>query len=201
MPRHAGWFNLSTHFPWVGLRTASPEGAHIEYCRGIENPVGVKIGPATDPAQAVATCARLNPGRVAGRVVLIHRMGKGNIAGKLPALVAAVRDAGLPVTWLCDPMHGNTFTAANGLKTRAFDDIAGEIASAFAIHRAAGTILGGVHLELTGDNVTECVGGAGNLTEADLERAYLSSVDPRLNREQALELALVIARGVQGDRG
>jgi 3-deoxy-7-phosphoheptulonate synthase len=194
VPRQRGWFNLSTHFPWIGLRTAALDGAHVEYCRGIANPVGVKVGPTMGADWVVALCEALNPQREPGKLVLIHRMGQAKIAAHLPGLIAAVQQSGHPVLWMADPMHGNTQTAGNGLKTRAFDDVAGEVEQAFAIHRAAGSHLGGVHLELTGENVTECTGGARRLTESDLERAYRSSVDPRLNYEQALELSLKIVR-------
>ena len=197
VPRQSGWYNLSTHFPWIGLRTAALDGAHVEYCRGIANPIGVKVGPSMGADWVLALCEAINPKREAGKMVLIHRMGAGKIGQHLPGLVEAVKQSGHPVLWLCDPMHGNTQSTSNGLKTRAFDDIAGELTSAFAIHREAGSRLGGVHLELTGEDVTECVGGARNLTELDLERAYRSQVDPRLNYEQALELAMKIV-AIQG---
>jgi 3-deoxy-7-phosphoheptulonate synthase len=192
VPRQEGWFNLSTHFPWIGLRTAALDGAHVEYCRGIANPIGVKVGPSMGADWVIALCEAINPQREAGKMVLIHRMGAGKIAEHLPQLVQAVQQSGHPVLWLCDPMHGNTQTAGNGLKTRAFDDIAKELSESFRIHRECGSRLGGVHLELTGEDVTECVGGARGLTEVDLERAYRSQVDPRLNYEQALELAMSI---------
>jgi 3-deoxy-7-phosphoheptulonate synthase len=192
VPRQKGWFNLSTHFPWIGLRTAALDGAHVEYCRGITNPVGVKVGPTMGADWVLALCEALNPAREPGKLVLIHRMGAGKINAHLAGLIEAVQQSGHPVLWLCDPMHGNTQTAGNGLKTRAFDDIALELAESFRIHRECGSRLGGVHLELTGEEVTECVGGARGLTESDLERAYRSQVDPRLNYEQALELAMKI---------
>ncbi|MDP3870863.1 class II 3-deoxy-7-phosphoheptulonate synthase [Phenylobacterium sp.] len=192
VPRQPGWFNLSTHFPWIGLRTAALEGAHVEYCRGIANPIGIKVGPSMGADWVLALCEKINPLREAGKLVLIHRMGAAKIEQYLPPLVQALRQSGHPVLWLCDPMHGNTQTAGNGLKTRAFDDIASEVAQSFRIHREGGSHLGGVHLELTGEDVTECIGGARGLTETDLERAYRSQVDPRLNYEQALELAMKI---------
>ena len=194
VPRQKGWFNLSTHFPWIGLRTAALDGAHVEYCRGLENPVGVKVGPSMGVDWVLALCEALNPAREPGKLVLIHRMGAGKINAHLAGLIEAVRKSGHPVLWLCDPMHGNTQTAGNGLKTRAFDDIALELAESFRIHRECGSRLGGVHLELTGEDVTECVGGARGLTESDLERAYRSQVDPRLNYEQALELSMKIVQ-------
>jgi 3-deoxy-7-phosphoheptulonate synthase len=195
VPRKSGWYNLSTHFPWIGLRTADPAGAHVEYCRGIVNPVGVKVGASMDADWLRALCRALNPGEQAGRLVLIHRMGARKIGEHLPRLIEAVRSGGHRVLWICDPMHGNTQAMASGVKTRRFDDIASEVEQAFAIHAACGSRLGGVHLELTGENVTECLGGARDLSEKDLERAYRSQVDPRLNYEQALELALRMAAG------
>ncbi len=193
VPRKSGWYNLSAHFPWIGMRTADLAGAHVEYCRGIRNPVGVKIGPSIDEAWLLGLCKTLNADNEKGRLVLIHRMGATQIANHLPTLIEAVRKAGHRALWLCDPMHGNTQSTASGLKTRRFDDILSEVTQAFEIHRACGSRLGGVHLELTGENVTECLGGARNLVEADLNRAYTSQVDPRLNYEQAMELSLKIA--------
>lgn len=193
VPRRAGWYNLSTHFPWIGMRTADPGGAHVEYCRGIRNPIGVKVGAAMTPEWLLDLCRILNPDDEPGRLTLIHRMGADKVATELPPLIEAVRAGGRQVLWLCDPMHGNTRSTANGLKTRRFDDIATEIEQSFAIHRDCGSHLGGVHLELTGEDVTECTGGARALTETDLERAFRSTVDPRLNYEQSLELALQMA--------
>lgn len=192
VPRSEGWYNLSTHFPWIGMRTAALDGAHVEYCRGIRNPVGVKVGPAMGIDWVVGLCEVLNPSREPGRLTLIHRMGAGDIAAKLPPLIEAVRERGHPVLWLCDPMHGNTRATRAGVKTRRFDDIQSELDQAFRIHEQCGSQLGGVHLELTGENVTECLGGARDLNEGDLARAYKSTVDPRLNYEQALELAMMI---------
>ncbi|TXH04980.1 MAG: 3-deoxy-7-phosphoheptulonate synthase class II [Nevskiaceae bacterium] len=192
VPRSAGWYNLSTHFPWIGMRTADVNGAHVEYCRGIRNPVGVKVGPAMSAEWVLELCALLNPTNEPGRLTLIHRMGNGKIAQHLPPLIEAVRKAGHKVLWVCDPMHGNTQSTASGVKTRRFDDILSEVTQAFEIHAACGSVLGGVHLELTGEDVTECTGGARNLTDDDLQRAYKTAVDPRLNYEQALELAMKI---------
>jgi 3-deoxy-7-phosphoheptulonate synthase len=192
VPRSEGWYNLSTHFPWIGMRTAALDGAHVEYMRGIRNPVAVKIGPAMTAETLVRLCEVLNPSNEPGKLAFIHRMGAGAIAAKLPPLVEAVRAAGHRVLWLCDPMHGNTQATKAGVKTRRFDDILAELDQAFRIHERCGTHLGGVHLELTGEDVTECLGGARDLVEGDLQRAYRSSVDPRLNYEQALELALKI---------
>jgi 3-deoxy-7-phosphoheptulonate synthase len=192
VPRQSGWYNLSTHFPWIGMRTAAVDGAHVEYCRGIRNPIGVKVSPSMSIDWVLQLCEILNPDQEPGRLTLIHRMGAGKIAQHLPRLIDAVRARGHRVLWMCDPMHGNTQTAGNGLKTRAFADILSEIEQSFAIHADCGSRLGGVHLELTGEDVTECTGGARALSEDDLQRAYRSAVDPRLNYEQALELALRI---------
>ena len=194
VPRQWGWFNLSTHFPWIGMRTATLDGAHIEYCRGIRNPIGLKVGPTTTPDQLLRVIDALNPDNEAGRLTLIHRMGAANIQTALPRLLNAVTAEGRRVLWCCDPMHGNGETLGNGVKTRRFSNIRAELDHAFDIHAARGTRLGGVHLELTGENVTECLGGARDLTEVDLARAYKSTVDPRLNYEQSLELAMLIVR-------
>ncbi|HEY0178880.1 MAG TPA: 3-deoxy-7-phosphoheptulonate synthase class II [Dokdonella sp.] len=194
VPRQWGWFNLSTHFPWIGMRTAALDGAHVEYFRGIRNPIGVKIGPSVTPDQLLRLADALDPDQEPGRLTLIHRMGAAKIENALPPLLAAVRAAGRKPLWICDPMHGNTETLGNGVKTRRFENIRNELDLAFDVHAAAGTRLGGVHLELTGENVTECLGGARDLTETDLARAYKSQVDPRLNYEQSLELAMLIVR-------
>lgn len=194
VPRHWGWFNLSTHFPWIGMRTADVDGAHVEYFRGIRNPVAVKVGPSVAPDALLRLIDVLNPEDEPGRLTLIHRMGAAHIAEWLPPLLDAVRRDGRRVLWVCDPMHGNTETTRNGYKTRRFANIGRELELAFELHAAAGTRLGGVHLELTGEDVTECLGGARELTETDLERAYCSTVDPRLNYEQALEVAMLIVR-------
>ena len=194
VPRQWGWFNLGTHFPWIGMRTAALDGAHVEYFRGIRNPVGLKIGPSTTVDQVLRLVEALNPGDEPGRLTLIHRMGAAQVEAKLPPLLDAVRREGRRVLWVCDPMHGNTETAGNGLKTRRFANIRAELERSFELHAAAGTRLGGVHLELTGEDVTECLGGARELTEDDLLRAYRSTVDPRLNYEQALETAMLIVR-------
>jgi len=194
VPRQWGWFNLGTHFPWIGMRTASLDGAHVEYFRGIRNPVAVKVGPSATPDQLLRLADVLNPGNEPGRLTFIHRMGAGRIASSLPPLLDAVRREGRRVLWVCDPMHGNTEKAATGYKTRRFANIRSELEQAFELHAAAGTRLGGVHLELTGEDVTECTGGARDLTDADLARAYRSTVDPRLNYEQALEVAMLVVR-------
>jgi len=194
VPRQWGWFNLSTHFPWIGMRTAALEGAHTEYFRGIRNPIAVKIGPSVTPDQLLKLADVLNPDDEPGRLSLIHRMGAAHVAEKLPPLLDAIKRDGRRVLWICDPMHGNTESTSNGYKTRRFANIRSEIEQSFDAHAAAGTRLGGVHLELTGEDVTECTGGARDLTDIDLERAYRSTVDPRLNYEQALETAMLIVR-------
>jgi len=194
VPRRAGWYNLSTHFPWLGMRTAQLGGAHVEYFRGISNPIAVKVGAGVTPAGLVELADVLDPYREPGRLTFIHRFGHKKIADGLPPLIEAVRGAGRTVLWVCDPMHGNTEAVASGLKTRRFDHILSELQQAFDLHEELGSYLGGVHFELTGEDVTECMGGARGVTEEDLQRAYRSQVDPRLNYEQALEMALLIAR-------
>jgi 3-deoxy-7-phosphoheptulonate synthase len=194
------WYNLSTHFPWLGERTRALGGAHVEYFRGIANPIGVKIGPAMKPEELLKLIDVLSPENEPGRLTLIHRFGANRIQQCLPALLEAVLRAGKHVVWCCDPMHGNTRTTHSGVKTRSFDEILHELQQAFDLHHQCGSILGGVHFELTGENVTECIGGARGLTEADLATAYRSDVDPRLNYEQALEMALCIARQMNSSR-
>jgi 3-deoxy-7-phosphoheptulonate synthase len=199
VPRRPGYFNLTTHFPWVGLRTNDPAGAHVEFLRGIENPVAIKVGMDFTREQVARWLEALDPNRQPGRLTLIHRFGAGRIADALPRLVEAVRAEGGCALWICDPMHGNTKMTAGGWKTRNFADIISEVEQAFDIHRAMGQTLGGVHIELTGENVTECIGGSHGPSEADLARAYESEVDPRLNYEQSLELAFLIARKMTSD--
>ena len=194
VPHRPGWYNLSTHLPWLGLRTSDPAGAHVEYFRGIRNPIGLKIGPTTSPEVLRELLDLLDPEGEPGRITLVHRFGFEKVTRYLPPLIEAVRLAGKPVLWCCDPMHGNTRDAIGGLKTRRFEEILGELEQAFDVHAEMGSYLGGVHFELTGEDVTECVGGARGLAEADLQRDYRSFVDPRLNYEQALELAMLIAR-------
>jgi 3-deoxy-7-phosphoheptulonate synthase len=197
VPRQEGWFNLSTHFPWIGMRTADPDGAHVEYFRGIRNPVGVKVGGAMEPEALKRLVDILDPDDEPGRLTLVHRFGEQRIGRMLPPLIEAVQATGKTVLWCCDPMHGNTRMTADGVKTRYFDDILGEIDQAFDIHAECGSCLGGVHIELTGEDVTECIGGARGLSESDLGRAYLSSLDPRLNYEQSIELAMFVAREIR----
>lgn len=194
VPRQWGWFNLSTHYPWIGMRTAAVDGAHVEYLRGVRNPIAIKVGPSVQPDQLLRLMDVLNPEDEPGRLSFIHRMGAAQIAEKLPPLLDAVRRDGRRVLWVCDAMHGNTENTSNGFKTRRFDNIRSEVEQSFDLHAAAGTHLGGVHLELTGEDVTECTGGARELRDVDLERAYRSTVDPRLNYEQSLEIAMSIVR-------
>src|SRR5262245_14486805 len=193
IPRQQRWYNLSTHMPWIGMRTAQLDGAHVEYFRGISHPIAVKVGSATDASWLQGLVSVLTPQNQPGRLTFIHRFGAKDIAKSLPKAIEAVRQTGQTVLWVCDPMHGNTETSTGGYKTRRFENILSELDLAFQIHADMGSHLGGVHIELTGEDVTECTGGARGLTDADLQRAYRSSVDPRLNHEQALELALLIA--------
>ena len=201
VPRRDGWYNMSTHFPWLGYRTRDVNGAHVEYLKGICNPIGIKVGPKFDPTELVNLIRVLNPEDEEGRITLIHRYGADEVAEKLPIIIDAVAEAEINVLHTCDPMHGNTFSTNSGIKTRSFDKIVSELESQFRIHEEKGTILGGVHLELTGDNVTECIGGVANLGEPDLERAYKSAVDPRLNYDQAMEMAFSIAEHMKTKRG
>jgi len=193
VPHRPGCFNLSTHFPWLGIRTAQPEGAHVEYLRGIQNPIGVKVGPQTSNDQLLQLIELLDPHNLPGRLTLIHRCGVKNLDQHLPRLINTARRAGHNLLWICDPMHGNTRTTSGGLKTRSFDEIRAELERSFEIHAALGSQLGGVHIELTGENVTECTGGARGLAEDDLSEAYETEVDPRLNYEQSIEIAFLIA--------
>jgi len=194
VPHRTGWYNLATHFPWMGVRTADPAGAHVEFLRGIANPVAVKVGPSMPVEQVLELADRLDPQREPGRLTLIHRFGVGKVAAGLPPLVEAFLARGHRVLWVCDPMHGNTESTPDGTRTRQFGHILSELEQAFDIHLRLGSRLGGVHFELTGDNVTECTGGARGLVAADLKRDYRTQVDPRLNYEQALEMAMLLAR-------
>jgi 3-deoxy-7-phosphoheptulonate synthase len=186
-------YDVSAHFVWIGERTRQLEGAHVELLSHIRNPIGVKLGPTTSPDDAIALAGRLNPDNEPGRLTFVTRMGAATICDKLPELVEKVTAAGLSVAWVCDPMHGNTFEASSGYKTRRFDDVIAEVQGFFDVHRALGTWPGGVHVELTGDDVTECVGGGEALLEGDLGHRYESVCDPRLNRVQSLELAFLVA--------
>jgi len=178
---------------WVGERTRDLHGAHIEFASGIRNPVGVKIGPDAKPADVLALIARLNPDRDPGRVTLITRMGAGRVRDALPPLIKAVIAEGIEIPWVCDPMHGNTFEAPSGHKTRRLRDVLDEVQGFFDVHRSLGTHPGGIHIEFTGDNVTECVGGSQEIVADDLHQRYETACDPRLNRSQALDLAFIVA--------
>jgi len=194
VPRREGWYDLSTHLPWIGMRTADPDGAHAEFFRGVENPLAVKVGPEMTRDRLLRLLDLLHPDDEPGRMTLIHRLGAGRVDEGLPRLVEWVRESGKTVLWCCDPMHGNTRRTAAGRKTRRFEDVLAEVEASFAVHAAEGSWLGGIHVEVTGEDVTECTGGARGLSDEDLGRAYLSFVDPRLNYEQALELSMLISR-------
>ena len=186
-------YDVSAHLVWIGERTRDLNGAHVEFLRHIRNPIGVKLGPATSPDDALALIERLNPGHEAGRLTFITRIGAGKVRDALPPLVEKVTQHGSPVAWVCDPMHGNTFEAPSGHKTRRFDDVLDEVAGFFEVHRALGTHPGGIHIEFTGDDVTECVGGGHEIVEGDLHQRYETACDPRLNRRQSLDLAFMVA--------
>jgi 3-deoxy-7-phosphoheptulonate synthase len=191
--RTGGRYDTSAHFLWVGERTRDLDGAHVEFASAIRNPIGIKIGPAATPADLLGLIARLNPGREPGRLTLIIRMGADRVRDALPPLIQAVAAEGIEVPWVCDPMHGNTFEAPSGHKTRRFDDVLDEVQGFFEVHRRLGTHPGGIHIEFTGDNVTECVGGSHEIVADDLYQRYETACDPRLNRSQALDLAFTVA--------
>jgi 3-deoxy-7-phosphoheptulonate synthase len=193
-------YNLGAHFLWIGERTRALDGAHVEYFRGIQNPIGVKVGPGIAPDELLRLCDVLDPDREPGRLTLITRCGVEKIERALPPLIRAVQDSGRRLVWSCDPMHGNTTTVEGGLKTRDFQHIVRELELAFEIHRGLGSQLGGVHFELTGENVTECIGGAEGLGSADLSRSYQTGCDPRLNYAQSMEVALCIAKMLASHR-
>jgi 3-deoxy-7-phosphoheptulonate synthase len=186
-------YDVSGHFVWIGERTRQLDGAHVEMLSHIANPIGVKLGPTTTPDDAIALYEKLNPERIPGRITFVTRFGAGRIRDLLPHLVEKVTAAGVEVAWVCDPMHGNTFEAESGYKTREFDDVVDEVRGFFEVHHSLGTWPGGLHVELTGDDVTECVGGGAKLSAADLSHRYETLCDPRLNREQSLELAFLVA--------
>jgi 3-deoxy-7-phosphoheptulonate synthase len=186
-------YDVSAHFLWIGERTRQLDGAHVEFMRHIRNPIGVKLGPTTTAEDALALIDALDPQREPGRLTFVIRMGAGRVRDNLPPLVEKVTASGAQVAWICDPMHGNTFEAESGYKTRRFDDVVDEVAGFFDVHRALGTHPGGVHLEFTGDDVTECVGGGHEIVEDDLHQRYETACDPRLNRSQALDLAFMVA--------
>jgi 3-deoxy-7-phosphoheptulonate synthase len=194
VPRRDGFYCLTAHLPWIGERTRQLDGAHVEFFRGIRNPVGVKVGPTAKPDDVIRLLDVLNPEDEAGKIVLITRMGAGNVRERLPPLVEAVRREGRTVLWISDPMHGNTHKTQSGIKTRSLNRVFDEVAGVMDVHGDCGTVFGGVHFELTGEDVTECVGGAAGVREEDLSVNYASACDPRLNYRQALEMAFFIAR-------
>jgi 3-deoxy-7-phosphoheptulonate synthase len=191
------WYDCSAHMLWVGERTRRADGAHVEFFSGVLNPLGVKVGPTATPDELVELCDRLNPGRVPGRLTLIARMGAGRVGELLPPLLRAVREAEHPAVWACDPMHANVFKTASGVKTRRFDQIIAEIEGFFAACREAGAWPGGVHLEFTGEDVTECLGGMEAVSEEQLSHRYETLCDPRLNARQSLDLAFHLAELMQ----
>ena len=185
-------YDCSAHFLWIGERTRELAGAHVDYFSRVHNPLGIKLGPTSTADDALALIDKLNPTAEQGRITFITRMGAGKIRDRLPALVEKVTADGRPVTWVCDPMHGNGITSASGYKTRRFSDVMDEVAGFFEVHRALGTIPGGLHIELTGDDVTEVLGGSEEIDDAGLARRYETLVDPRLNHQQSLELAFQV---------
>ena len=193
-------YTCSGHFLWIGERTRQLDGAHVELLRRVQNPLGIKLGPTTTAEQAIALADRLDPDRIPGRITFITRMGAKKVRDVLPGVIAGVEASGRKVAWVCDPMHGNTFEAANGYKTRSFTDVVDEVNGFFDVHEQLGTWPGGLHVELTGDDVTECVGGVMNLVEDDLANRYETVCDPRLNRNQSLELAFTVAQRLRSNR-
>ena len=194
------WYDTSAHLVWIGDRTRNLDGAHVEFCRGIKNPIGLKCGPSLPEDELLKLIAALNPENKAGRLTLICRFGSDKIADKLPRLIRAVKREGAKVVWSCDPMHGNTVSTQSGFKTRPFERILKEVKAFFDVHRAEGTHAGGVHFEMTGQNVTECLGGAQAISEEDLASRYQTHCDPRLNANQALELAFLMAESLRAER-
>jgi len=194
------WYDCSAHMLWIGERTRDLDGAHIEFLRGVNNPIGCKLGPDANPKDVITLCETLNPEKLPGRLTLISRMGAEIVSEKLPSILEAVKEAGHPVVWVCDPMHGNTFSTENGHKTRHFDDVLKEITGFFDAHEKVGTYPGGVHLELTGDDVTECLGGGAQLDAEDLSKRYETMCDPRLNGSQSIDIAFRIAELLQNSK-
>jgi 3-deoxy-7-phosphoheptulonate synthase len=194
VPRREGWYDLTTHLPWIGERTRKIDGAHVEYFRGIQNPIGVKLGPSATPDEVIELVRVLNPEDEPGKLMLIARMGVDRVASRLPPLIEAIKACGRQVLWVCDPMHGNSQITPSGIKTRDFENILREVELSFDVHERSGSVLGGVHFELTGEHVTECIGGASGLSESDLVTNYKSGCDPRLNYAQSLEMAFRISR-------
>jgi 3-deoxy-7-phosphoheptulonate synthase len=194
------WYDCSAHMLWIGERTRQLDGAHIEFLRGVGNPIGCKVGPTTSPEWVLELCQALNPARIPGRLTLISRMGADKVEDSLRPLLRAVKETDHPVVWACDPMHGNTITAPNGRKTRQFEDIVAEIAGFVRAHKAEGTWPGGIHVELTGDDVTECTGGTHDVTSDDLNERYQTICDPRLNGRQGLDLAFRVAELIRNHK-
>ena len=189
--------DTSAHFVWIGDRTRQPDGAHVEFCRGIKNPIGLKCGPTLKPDELIELCNILNPENEPGRLTLISRFGADNVEKYLPKLIKTIKKEGLKVIWSCDPMHGNTIKAATGFKTRPFDSVLKEVKNFFAVHQVEGSYAGGLHVEMTGQDVTECTGGAQKISENDLSNRYRTHCDPRLNADQALELAFLISEEIK----
>ena len=194
------WYDCSAHMLWIGERTRDLDGAHIEFLRGVNNPIGCKLGPDANPKDVITLCETLNPEKLPGRLTLISRMGAEIVSEKLPSILEAVKEAGHPVVWVCDPMHGNTFSTENRHKTRHFDDVLKEVTGFFDAHEKVGTYPGGVHLELTGDDVTECLGGGAQLDAEDLSKRYETMCDPRLNGSQSIDIAFRIAELLQNSK-
>ena len=194
------WIAGSGHMIWIGDRTSQPDGAHVEFCRGVQNPIGLKCGPTTTPEDLKVLMAKLNPENESGRLTLIARFGAGNVGEHLPRLIKTVLEEGAKVVWTCDPMHGNTIKSSTGFKTRPFESVLREVQEFFAIHNAEGTVPGGVHFEMTGQDVTECTGGVRAVTDEDLSSRYHTACDPRLNASQSLELAFLVAEELQRTR-
>ncbi len=191
------YHDTSAHFLWIGDRTRQLDGAHVEFCKGIKNPIGLKCGPTLKPEELIKLCNKLNPENDSGRLTLISRFGSENVEKFLPKLIKSVKKEGLNVIWSCDPMHGNTIKAATGFKTRTFDSVLKEVKDFFAVHQSEGTYAGGLHVEMTGQDVTECTGGAQKISEKDLSNRYRTHCDPRLNATQALELAFLISEEIK----
>lgn len=194
------WYDTSAHMIWIGDRTRQPDGAHVEFCRGVQNPIGLKCGPSLEPDELIRLCDVLNPENEPGRLTLIARFGSDNVAEGLPRLIRRIESEGRSVVWSSDPMHGNTIKASTGYKTRPFDRVLSEVQDFFAIHRSEGTYAGGVHFEMTGQDVTECIGGAQAISEEDLSSRYHTHCDPRLNASQSIELAFLLAEGIKKER-
>ncbi|MCC5876078.1 MAG: 3-deoxy-7-phosphoheptulonate synthase [Candidatus Sumerlaeia bacterium] len=197
VPRRSGYYNMGCHLPWIGERTRALDGAHVEFFRGIRNPIGIKIGPKTKAEDLLRLARVLDPDREPGRLVIIGRFGAENVRRVLPNLVESIAETGRQPVWMCDPMHGNTTATKSGIKTRHYENVLEELLASIDIHEETGSVLGGVHFELTAENVTECIGGASGVTEDDLTTRYETLCDPRLNYEQAMEMAFAIARRME----